>query len=102
MKVTRRQFVKTSVITSVGVALIPDIANGMELSGEQTTDIINIPVHTLTELIHKKKLSSYEVVSAFVKRIETVNPKLNAVVAFRPEEALKEARKADDELSKGK
>jgi amidase len=103
MKVTRRQFVKTSVLSSVGVGLIPGITNGMGLSSEQdVTDIINMPVHKLTNLIHKKKVSSYEVVSAFVKRIETVNPKINAVVAFRPEEALKEARKADDELSKGK
>ncbi len=52
-------------------------------------------------MILKKKVSSFEVVSAFIKRIETVNPALNAVVAFRPKEALKEARKADGDLRKG-
>jgi amidase len=103
MKVTRRQFVKTSVLSSIGVGLTPNIVNGLRLSSEQDTlDIINLPVHKLTNLILKKKVSSYEVVSAFVKRIEVVNPGLNAVVAFRPEEALKEATKADEELSKGK
>lgn len=103
MKVTRRQFVKTSVLSSIGVGFTPSIVNGLGPSSEQDTlDIINLPVHKLTNLILKKKLSSYEVVSAFVKRIEVVNPGLNAVVAFRPEEALKEATKADEELSKGK
>jgi amidase len=61
-----------------------------------------MPLHELSGLIYKKKLSSFEVVSAFVKRIEAVNPSLNAVVVFRAEEALKEARKADEDLSKGK
>jgi Asp-tRNA(Asn)/Glu-tRNA(Gln) amidotransferase A subunit family amidase len=49
-----------------------------------------MPVHKLRDLILKKKVSQFEVVSAFLTRIETVNPVLYAVVAFRPEEALKE------------
>ena len=85
MKTTGQRFVKTS-----------DLANGQD-----TSDIVNIPVHKLKQLILKKKLSSFEVVSAFIERIETVNSSLNAVVVFRPEEALKEAKKADEQLSKG-
>ena len=103
MKLTRRQFVKTSVLSSIGAGLIPTIANGFQGSSVDpgSSDIIHVPVHQLTKMILNKKVSSYEVVSAFVKRIEAVNPKLNAVVAFRPDEALKEARTADDKLSKG-
>ncbi len=103
MKFTRRQFVKTSLLSTVAVGLTPTITNGLGLSNEmEASDITKMSVHELSDLIHKKKISSYEVVSAFVKRIEVVNPRLNAVVAFRPEEALKEARKADEELSRGK
>lgn len=104
MKVTRRHFVKTSVLSSVGVGVAPGIVNGLGSSGmkKDPSEIEGMSVHTLTNLIHKKKISSYEVVSAFLKRIGVVNPSLNAVIAFRPEEALKEAKKADEELSKGK
>ena len=103
MKVTRRQFVKTSILSSVSVGITPGITKKLTVMNEKTTsDILNMSVHQLTKLILKKKISSYEIVSAFVKRIEAVNPSLNAVVVFRPEEALKEAKKADEEFSRGK
>ena len=83
MKVTRRQFVKTSILSSVSVGITPGITKKLTVMNEKTTsDILNMSVHQLTKLILKKKISSYEVVSAFVKRIETVNPSLNAVVAL--------------------
>ncbi len=103
MKITRWQFVKTSILSSVSVGMTPGITKKLTLMNEKTTsDILNMSVHQLTKLILKKKISSYEIVSAFVKRIEKVNPSLNAVVVFRPEEALKEAKKADEEFSRGK
>src|SRR5687767_12184750 len=103
MKVTRRQFVKASIMSSVSVGLTPDITKKLPIMNEKTTsDILNMSVHQLAQLIQKRKISSYEVVSTFIKRIEVVNPRLNAVVLFRPEEALKEAKKADEEFSRGK
>lgn len=102
MKVTRRQFVKTTALSSIGAALVPGIVNESAQGAKDVPEITGLPVHELTNLIHKKSVSSYEVVSAFIRRIEIVNPRLNAVVAFRPEEALREAKKADEELSKGK
>ena len=104
MQFSRRQFVKTSALSSIGVALAPFAGSAFtELtSAPPPSDIIHMPVHQLRNLIIKKKISSVEVVSAFIKRIEDVNPKINAVVTFRPEEALQEARKADDDLRKGK
>ena len=38
---------------------------------------------------------------ACIKRIEEVNPKLNAVVQLRAETALEQAREADKALAKG-
>lgn len=99
MSLTRREFVKTTAVGSLGAALIPGFASGFEIAGtDRPTDIGNMTVRQLSSLVHKKKISSYEVVHAFINRIEAVNPKINAVVAFRPDEALKEARKADEEL----
>lgn len=103
MKVTRRQFVRSSVLGTLGAGLAPFVGNGHGLLHEtDSADILGMSVNTLSDLILKKKISSHEVVSAFVKRIEAVNPLLNAVVTFRPEEALEEAKNADKELSKGK
>jgi amidase len=41
------------------------------------------------------EVSSREMTDAVLRRIEDVNPKLNAVVEMRPEEALREAQLAD-------
>jgi fatty acid amide hydrolase len=46
-------------------------------------------------------LSSREVVEAHVRRIEEVNPRLNAIVVRRFEEALREAERADARRARG-
>jgi amidase len=49
----------------------------------------------LAEAIRTGKVSSEEVVGAHIKRIEEVNPRLNAVVQLTAESALARAREAD-------
>ena len=51
--------------------------------------------------IRDKQVSSEELVRACIKRIEEVNPKLNAVVQLPAETALGQAREADKALAKG-
>ena len=51
--------------------------------------------------IKEKRLSPVEVVEAHIKKIEEVNPKLNAVVQFRFDEARAEAREAEAKLNGG-
>lgn len=51
--------------------------------------------------IRAKEVSSVEVVNAYLKRIEAVNPKLNAVVQLPADAALEQARQADDALARG-
>jgi len=46
-------------------------------------------------------VSSRELVEMHLKRIEAVNPKLNAVVQLAAEDALRAARRADEDLAKG-
>lgn len=66
-----------------------------------TSDLIYSSVVELAKAIKAKAVSSVEVVEAYLKRIEAVNPKLNAVVQLRGEEALDEARLADEASARG-
>ena len=54
---------------------------------------------TLAERIRSRDVSSREVVEAHIRRIEAVNPAINAVVADRFEDALQEADEADRVLA---
>ena len=49
----------------------------------------------LARMIRTRKVSATEVVRAFIARIEEVNPKVNAIVTFLPEQALKRAKALD-------
>jgi amidase len=53
------------------------------------------PARQLARLLRARKVSAAEVMRAFIAQIERVNPKVNAVVTFLPEEALKEAKALD-------
>ena len=64
-------------------------------------EITYASVRQISEAIRKKEISSKKVVEACLDRIEAVNPKLNAVVQLRAEEALQEAERADSELLRG-
>src|SRR5580704_12439666 len=55
---------------------------------------------TMAAAIRSEQLSAYELVRASLERIERVNPRLNAVVQLCAEEALKEARDADQALAR--
>lgn len=66
---------------------------------------MNDPCHAsaaaLARAIRSKEVSSVEVVSAHIARIEAVNPRLNAVVHLCAESALARAREADAALARG-
>lgn len=64
-------------------------------------EIIYSSVVQLAEAIQARAISSVEVVEACLRRIEEVNPKLNAVVTLCADAALDEARQADAALARG-
>lgn len=64
-------------------------------------DIVCKSAKSLARVIQAKELSSEELVNAYVKRIEEVNPKLNAIVQLKAEEALQQAKETDNLLAKG-
>jgi len=59
------------------------------------TDLCFTSARKLAALLSKRKISATEVVSAFIAQVERVNPKVNAIVTFLPEQALKAAKGLD-------
>ena len=55
----------------------------------------------LTQRIRAKDISAKEVVEAHLAQINRVNPKVNAIVTLLPEQAINQARAADNALSRG-
>ncbi len=55
----------------------------------------------LANKLRRREVSAVEVVEAHLQQIERVNPKVNAIVTLVPEQALKEARKADESMARG-
>jgi amidase len=64
-------------------------------------ELIYTSATSLARAIRDKQVSSYEVLEAFLNRIEAVNPLLNAVVQLNAEPALTQARQADLALAHG-
>jgi len=65
------------------------------------TDFCFLPARKLARLIRTRKVSVTEAMRAFIAQIERVNPKVNAIVTFLPEEALKQAKALDRRKSYG-
>jgi amidase len=60
------------------------------------------PARKLAQLLAARKVSATEVVRAFIAQIERVNPKVNAIVTFLPEQALAAAKKMDRQKKKSR
>ena len=66
-----------------------------------TDEIHYLSVAQAGALIRKRKLSPVELATAYLERIETFDPQLNAFITVTPELALKQARRAEREIVKG-
>jgi amidase len=64
-------------------------------------DLIFSSATELARVIREKEVSSFEVVKAYLARIEAVNPRINAVVQLTADTALEEARESDRALAHG-
>ncbi len=61
-----------------------------------TFELTQMSARALTAGYRSRKFSPVEVVDAYIKKIESENPRLNAYVNLRLEEARKEARAAEE------
>ena len=64
-------------------------------------DLCRLTAVELTTLVRAKQVSSVDVLSAHLQRIERLNPRVNAIVTLAPERAMKAARDADETLARG-
>ena len=56
----------------------------------------------LSRLLRARKLSAVELLRAYIAQVERVNPRVNAIVTFLPEQALAAARKLDQRRARAK
>lgn len=64
-------------------------------------ELTSIPATELAKLIRSRAVSSTEVVEAYLRRIDQVNPALNAIVTIAPD-AIDRARAAEADVTHGR
>ena len=84
---TRREWLAASAVAATA-APIPELCTRSAVE--------------LAALLRAKKVSAREVLDAHLKRIEDVNPKLNAIITLVPEMAREAAQRADESAAKGR
>src|SRR5688572_85823 len=65
-------------------------------------DVAFWSVRDLAELIRSKQVTSTELTTMYLDRLKRYDPKLLCVVSYTEERALAAAKKADEEIAKGK
>ena len=66
-----------------------------------SSELAYMPATQLVQAIRAKQVSSVEVTEHFLHRIQQFNSRLNAYLTLVPEQALADARAADDAVSRG-
>jgi amidase len=65
-------------------------------------DLITMDATALSNVIHSRKASCVEVMTAYLDHIESVNPKVNAIVALQDRgDLLAQAHERDSQLARG-
>ncbi|MBM3933350.1 MAG: amidase [SAR202 cluster bacterium] len=61
-----------------------------------------MPVRRLAELVRSRQVSPVELAQLFLRRLEMLGPRYNAVVTLTRERAMEQARRAEREIAEGK
>lgn len=105
-----RRVLARSALAGAGLAMAYSYRTGAAASSgavvyrtstDASEDIHWMSATKLAQWIREGKVSSVEVVSAYIKRIQLVNPIINAVVNVCFERAMAEAKAADDRRARG-
>src|SRR5215472_4872732 len=64
-------------------------------------ELVSASATFLAQAIREKRVSSQEVVEAYIHRIGAVNPQLNAIVQLTADSTLIQAKQADAALARG-
>jgi amidase len=80
-------------------------ALGLSVAGKMlassTPELCTLTALELANLIRQRKVTAQEVMAAHLKQIERVNPKVNAIITLLPEQAIENARRADQMQTNG-
>jgi amidase len=76
--------------------LLGAAAAATQLRADEGSDICFFTATQLADLIRRKKLSARETLDAHLKQIARVNPQVNAIVTLVAEQAVENARQADE------
>ena len=99
---TRRAFSTTLTAGAIGSAL-PGLP-GAAFAAEQPAALPELCAMTAVELagrLAKKQVSAREVMTAHLRQIERVNPKVNAIVTLVADQAMAGAARADEAIARG-
>ena len=79
----------------------PDLRDEIPLASAEEGDLPYLTIAEAATLIKDKEISPVELTVALIKRIERLEPTLNAFITRTPELALEQARKAEEEIQRG-
>jgi len=65
-------------------------------------DLCHLSAGELSRLIRKREISPVEVVKAHLARVKALEPALNSFITLLPEQAMEEARLAEQEIQSGR
>src|SRR5438067_5947697 len=98
-----RAFMKVAAVLAGSV--IGKVEAGMSSYGTAgipgTSDPTKLSLSEASDLVHGKKISSVALTQECLKRIERLNPKLNAFITVTAESALEQARVSGAAFQKG-
>src|SRR5678815_2386160 len=83
------------------LALAAATANGQE-SARKSSELCFLSATELVRRIRRKDLSAREVLSAHLRQIERVNPKVNAIVTLVGDQAMEQAKRLDESAARNK
>jgi Asp-tRNA(Asn)/Glu-tRNA(Gln) amidotransferase A subunit family amidase len=69
---------------------------------ENLEDLAFYPVTALAQLIRSRKITSVELTNLYLDRLKKYGPRLECVITLTDELALKQAKKADEEIGAGR
>ena len=103
---SRRAFIITALTGAAGTMMARNDTHAARTSTdaqkkEQRSRVSQPGLSEASELIRSKKVSPVELTSECLKRIERLNPRLNAFITITADSALAEARQAEAEIQHG-
>jgi amidase len=98
---TRRDLIALGAASTAIGSLAGLRVSRAESAGVPATELARLTATEVAALIRERKVSALEVTNACIARIEQVNPRLNAVVSSRFDDARRDAERADADLARG-